>query len=100
MVEEIVAEGVVTLRGPASLKGLLGKIVARAASQPVAKQYELEEVGAFVWSLLDGKRTFSAISKQLQSKYKMNRAEADASLAAFLQMLAERGLISLLVKNA
>ncbi|HTQ10474.1 MAG TPA: PqqD family protein [Fimbriimonadaceae bacterium] len=98
-VEETVEAGVTILRGPAVLKGLLGKLVARASSQPVIRQFELEEIGAFVWSLIDGRRNFDALSKQLQRKYKMNPAEADASLAAFLKMLADRGLITLLVKD-
>jgi len=94
-----VDNGVTTLCGPARVKGLLGKLLIRAASQPIVKRYELEEVGAFVWSQIDGKRTLESISKLLQSKYKMNRLEADSSLVAFVQLLAERGLITLLVKT-
>src|SRR5579862_4900678 len=99
LVEEVVDNGVTTLCGPARVKGLLGKLLIRAASQPIVKRYELEEVGAFVWSQIDGKRTLESISKLLQSKYKMNRLEADSSLVAFVQLLAERGLITLLVKT-
>lgn len=98
-VEEAESEGIVTLKGPAELRGILGKLVARASSAPITKQYELEEIGSFVWSLIDGRRTVDSISKNLQTKYKMNRAEADASLEAFLKMLAERGLITLWVKE-
>jgi hypothetical protein len=98
-VEEQRADGVVVLRGPAVLKGIVGKWIAKSVPAPPMKQYELEEVGAFVWSLIDGSRTFDALSKQLQTKYKMNRLEAEASLEAFLKMLAERGLVTLLVKT-
>ncbi|HWA84251.1 MAG TPA: PqqD family protein [Fimbriimonadaceae bacterium] len=98
-VEELGSAGGITLQGPAVLRGLLGKIVAKAATQPVTRQYELEEVGAFVWSQIDGRRSFEGICRQLQAKYKMNRLEAEASLDAFLRMLAERSLITLLVKE-
>jgi hypothetical protein len=99
LVQETEADGTLTLRGPAVLRGLLGKLLSKASNEPITKQYELEEIGAFVWSLIDGRRTFQSLSKQLQIKYKMNRLEADTSLQAFLQMLAQRGLITLMVKE-
>jgi hypothetical protein len=98
-VEESEADGIMTLRGPAVLRGLLGKALTRASSTPPLKTFELEEIGSFVWSQVDGCRTFESLSKLLQTKYKMNRLEADASLEAFLKMLADRGLITLLVKQ-
>jgi hypothetical protein len=98
-VEERTVDGITVLRGPAVLKGLIGKWVASSSKETPTKQYELEEVGSYVWSLIDGKKTVEALSRQLQAKYKMNRLEADASLEAFLKMLAERGLITLLVKT-
>jgi hypothetical protein len=98
-VEERVVGDVVVLSGPAVLKGLIGKWLAHSGGQIPTRQYELEEVGSFVWGLIDGKRTFDALSRQLQSKYRMNRLEADTALEAFLKMLAERGLITLMVKT-
>jgi hypothetical protein len=94
---ETVGAGVV-LRGPAILRGVVGSLIARTAKVPILKTYELEEVGAFVWQSIDGRRSFEKIAKELQAKYKMNRAEAEASLAAFLGMLRDRGLITILVK--
>ena len=92
-------DGIITLRGPAVLKGLIGKWLAKSVKETPMKQYELEEIGSYVWTQIDGKRTVEALSKQLQAKYKMNRLEAEASLDAFLKMLAERGLITLMVKS-
>jgi hypothetical protein len=99
LVEEAEADGILTLRGPAVLRGVLGKLLSKASNEPITKQYELEEIGAFVWSQIDGRRTFQTLSQQLQTKYKMNRLEADTSLQAFLQMLAQRGLVTLMVKE-
>jgi hypothetical protein len=74
-------------------------LLAKSPKAPKTKRFELEAVGAFVWQLCDGKNTFEGISRQLLEKYKMQRVEADASLAAFLQMLAQRKLITLMVKG-
>jgi hypothetical protein len=71
----------------------------RRAPVPRERKFELEPVGAFVWSLCDGKTTVGAMAKRLQDRYTMNRVEAEASLAAFLQMLAQRGLITMIVKK-
>lgn len=98
-VQERESDGVITLRGPAQLKGLLGRWIANSVKEQPMKEYELEEIGSFVWGLIDGKRTVDSLAKQLQTKYKMNRLEAETSLHAFLRMLAERGLITLMVKK-
>lgn len=93
-VVDLVDNGVTMLEGPLRLKGLLGWLTP----DPVVKRFELEEVGSFVWSLIDGKRSFESLSKQLQKQFKLGRAEAEVSLDAYLRMLAERGLVSLVVK--
>lgn len=73
--------------------------VPRGLSPQGEKRFELESVGATVWRLCDGRHTFDAIARQLVSKFGMNRLEAEASLAAFLQMLGKRGLVELKVKK-
>ncbi len=78
------------LAGPA--KGMLGAL-AKAAKLPAQRQFELEQVGAFVWEQIDGKQSFASISQKLRERFKMNRLEADASLAAFLQTLGRKGLV-------
>lgn len=75
------------------------RLLAKSANAPAMKRFELETVGAFVWKSCDGINTFEGISKKLREKYKMQRVEADAALAAFLQTLAQRKLITLMVKG-
>ena len=79
-------------------KGLLSSI-AKATKMPDVKRFELEPTGAFVWKLCDGRHTFEGISLKLREQFKMKRVESDAALGAFLQMLAQRRLITLLVKG-
>ena len=60
---------------------------------------ELEEVGAFVWNLCDGKNSFEFIAKKLGAQFRLSRLESEASLTAFLQMLSQRKLITLMVAS-
>lgn len=100
VVAHVQADASVVLVAPLKgrIKGFAGWVAARAKTPPERK-FELEEVGAFVWELCDGEHTFESISRKLRERYKMNRLEADASLSAFLQMLGQRRLISLLTPN-
>jgi hypothetical protein len=95
---ELLEDGTMILLAPLSSqgKGILGKIAQRAG-KPDQKQFELEPVGAFVWSLCDGKHTFEGISRKLREEFKLSRLESDASLSAFLQMLSQRKLITMMV---
>jgi hypothetical protein len=79
-------------------RGLL-KFMAKNAKTPATKRFELETVAAMVWKLCDGKHSFEGISDRLIEKYKMQRVEAESALAAFQQMLAQRRLITLMVKG-
>ncbi len=90
---------IVTVQGPLARPNLLLRMASKSSGKPLVKSYELEEVGSFVWDLIDGKLTFDALSKELRIRYKMNKAEADASLGAFLQMLVQRGLIVMAAKK-
>jgi len=74
--------------------------MARILKQPNTKRFELEPVGAFVWKSIDGSTSFEGISRKLREHYKMSRVEADAALGAFLQMLAQRRLITLWIRGA
>lgn len=98
-VQETNRDGTLVLTGPAALRGIFGAALRRVAKGDVLKQYELEAVGAYVWSQIDGETDFSTLSKRLQTRHKMNRLEAEASLSEFLKMLADRGLITLMVKG-
>jgi hypothetical protein len=97
---EQLEDGAVVLKAPLTSqgKGIMGRI-AQKAGKPNVKHFELEAVGAFVWNLCDGKHTFEGISKKLREEYKLTRLEADASLSAFLQMLSQRKLITMMVAD-
>lgn len=98
LVEEEAFEGGVRLKAPLQTQGtgLMGAL-AKWARMPDTKEFELETVGAFVWSLCDGQHSTEGIARKLRERFKMNRLEADTALAAFLETLAKRKLIVLAV---
>jgi len=77
----------------------LGRIIGRLFRLPHRKPYELDEVGALVWELCDGANDVERIVKEICSRYKLHRREAEASLAAFLKILADKKLIGLVRKG-
>jgi hypothetical protein len=94
-------EGGIQLEAPLdhSARGKFAGMLARKLKVPASRKFELEPVGAYVWELCDGSQTFETIAKKLRERFKMNRLEAEAALAAFLQMLGRRGLITIAVKK-
>ncbi|MCX6362241.1 MAG: PqqD family protein [Armatimonadetes bacterium] len=74
-------------------KDKLGRALSFLVHLPEAKAVQLDEVGTFVWHLCDGEHTLEAIVKDMSSKYKMNRREAEMSVTTFLQMLSERRFV-------
>lgn len=100
VVEEIArGDGIVILSCPVSVqKSAFGKL-ARKMGREDRKEYELEPIGAFVWNRIQGKVSAMSLVSALQREFKLSRIEAETSLAAFLQLLASRGLIRLEVRR-
>lgn len=84
-------EVVLTVKLAPSKPGLFSGFV----KGPGEKKYVLDEVGSYVWELLDGERTIGDVAELLAQHFKLHRREAQASLLAYLRMLAERGLVRL-----
>lgn len=90
-------DGVVRLK--ASVAATSGGLKARLAGsgKPLTKVFELEEIGASIWEMCDGKHTVEGIARTLRERYKLNRIEAETALGSFLHTLAQRRLITMLV---
>lgn len=69
------------------------RVVAVVVHLPEIRKVQLDEVGTYVWKLCDGEHTVDAIIRAMIREFKMNRAEMEASVARYLQMLAERRFI-------
>lgn len=56
--------------------------------------HSLDEVGTFIWQQIDGRRTIADILAALLAEYEVEEDEARADLAAFVEELAGRQLIT------
>lgn len=54
----------------------------------------LNEVGARIWSLIDGMRTVGEIVTMVQSEYAVSAQDAQEDTCAFLSQLANREIIT------
>lgn len=75
------------------------RVVGFLVHLPEVRKVQLDEVGTFVWRLCDGNHTVEAIVRAMIKEYKMNRAEVEASVAKYLQMLAERRFVGFLERK-
>jgi hypothetical protein len=80
------------IRGPRP-KGLLSRFMPETIEQ----RFKLDELGTAVYDLIDGERTAEQVMNDFAGTYRLNKREAEVSVAAFLRMLAERKIISIVV---
>ncbi|MEM0023322.1 MAG: PqqD family protein [Thermofilaceae archaeon] len=87
-------KGEVVIRIPleTSQSGLFSGFV----KEPREKKILLDPIGSYVWELIDGEKTINEIAELVAQRFKFHRREAQMSLLAYIQILAERGLITLL----
>ncbi len=55
----------------------------------------LNEVGAYIWSLVDGEKSVHQIVQQVIEAYEVERAQAEADALAFIEELANKKLVFL-----
>ena len=72
--------------------------MARFMPPILERTVKLDELGAFVFRLIDGQRTVLQIVEAFQQRYKANRREAELSTVEFLRSLAQRRVISIAIK--
>ncbi|MBC8104742.1 MAG: PqqD family protein [Cytophagales bacterium] len=72
-----------------------GNTIAKLFRLPEFRKLELDEIGSDVWEMCDGTISVEAVTRAICAKYHLNRRQAEASVAAYLKMLAERRLIAL-----
>ena len=58
--------------------------------------YNLDPIGSRIWTLLDTPQTLENICTQLMEEYDIDQATCQLETEAFLQSLAERGLITIM----
>jgi len=71
--------------------------LARFLYVPKQHRIVLDEIGAYVWRLCDGKRSMRDIIQALALRYKLHPKEARVSLVAYLRQLGRRRLVGVAV---
>lgn len=72
--------------------------LARCRPAVVERSVRLDELGSFVFKLVDNQRTTLEIIEAFAGHYRLNRREAALSTVEFLKSLVKRGVISILIK--
>jgi hypothetical protein len=72
-----------------------GNFLARAFKLPTHRKIELDEMGSDVWEMCDGGVTVDVVTRKVSQRYQLNRRQAEASVTAYMRMLAERRLLAL-----
>jgi hypothetical protein len=57
------------------------------------KTFELDELGAFVWEGINGRRTVEEAIRRFAQDKRVNLREAEVAVLAFLKTLVKRGLV-------
>jgi hypothetical protein len=60
---------------------------------------ELDEVGSAVYRLCDGTRSVKTIVDIFAQRYRLSAKEATLAITAYLDQLARRGIVALMVPN-
>ncbi len=96
--EKEFGDGLIRLSYPLAVKPWFGKLAESVGlwdKRPMIKQLELDEMGSFVWSLIDGSHSVQAIADAFVSQYKVQQREAELSVTAFIKNIGQRGIIGL-----
>jgi len=83
--------GVLRLTAPLD-PTLLGRLFGTGRT---SKSFDLDDLGATVWNLCDGRRTVEKIITEFASQRRINLREAQVAVATFLRTLLRRNLITL-----
>ena len=70
------------------------KIFYALALKPKERKIILDNIGSFVWTLIDGNHTVKEIILKLSERFKLSKREAEASLLVFLSKLQKKGAIT------
>lgn len=90
--------GLILLTYPLQLKPWFRSVAMRFGAwddRPMTKKLELDEMGTFVWELLDGSRNVEQVVRCFAEQYQLMPQEAEMSVTAFIREMGRRGLVGL-----
>ena len=92
---QLTEEGLVRLGYPVRLHPWLARMLPRNAVAGARRTIELDGMGSFVWTHIDGERTVAGLAELVVGRYACLPVEAEAAVAEFLRQLGRRGIIGL-----
>lgn len=96
--EKIVSGDLVQLSYPLAVKPWFGRLAEKVGmwdERPMVKHLELDEMGTFVWRLINGEHSVRQIAAEFTSHYEVQMREAELSVTAFIKEIGQRGIIGL-----
>lgn len=84
-------EGIVTL--DIENTGLFNRIAQKLLRKPKVSHIHLDEMGSFVWPLLDGKKDILALGKEVEGHFGEKANPLYERLAKYFQILDSYGFI-------
>lgn len=83
---------------PTPTAGVVGRVVDNEAVLVLPNKGEvkvLNEVGAFIWSQVDGERSIGVIARMVCKEYEADIKVAESDTLVFINDLVERGVVNI-----
>jgi hypothetical protein len=75
------------------------KVLSKIFWIPKSRALMLDQIGAQVWDMCDGKTSVDAMIRKLSTEHKLNLKEAEVSLLTYLKSLGKKNLIGFFVEK-
>ena len=75
------------------------RVLSKVFWIPENRTLLLDQIGAQVWEMCDGKTSVDAMIRKLSKNHKLNLKEAEVSLLTYLKSLGKKHLIGFLVEK-
>ncbi len=96
--EHEVTDGVVTVYYKRSGKSLFDKIFFKGLSKKPSK-IDLDEIGSFIWLLIDGKRNIESIITESRKQFNQKIEPAEERVITFFKQMAGTKLVEMYKKR-
>ena len=96
--ENRLESGEIVISYPVTVRSFFSGLAKRFGGQEVQtqiKKLQLDELGSFVWILMDGKRSVRQLIQLFAETHQLESREAEVSVTQFLRELGRRGLIGM-----
>lgn len=96
--ETAISGGLIQLSYPLAVKPWFGQLAEKVGlwdKRPMIKHIELDEMGTFVWTQINGDQSVQQIADAFVKEYEVQPREAELSVTAFIKTIGQRGIIGL-----